>query len=359
MIIPAHLNFFSIEECGLYKHGDNTSKSLGPEETFDLIYEWVKGKPMEETIPWDPAGTRNGNSKFYCHDYFKCEESGDYLFVLWKSDTDSSGTILGAAASAETGHSKVVAHTENYNGGKVIWGRPCYYWIIPKLRSVVSIKIDHSVCDSGLFQDWVSKCITNKIKHQNKKKTETPCGQARFEFVASSESSSYKHSFRFNVHLRSISTGSAQLQELASRVTHIVLRDTIKLGEGFDERPSWVKLFDKIPHVSVKPKAKTRQIEVRAEAKPTVKEIKEIIEKFSREERRSRDWNNIGFETDKGTVWVDRYRLHETLNFNKEQSSVFTAADMYSRLNQHREKVLEKIEVQENTQKMRSASGGS
>lgn len=157
MIIPAHLNFFSIDECGLYKQGDIVPKALDAAETFELIYQWVRGKPMEDTIPWDPESTKNGMAKCYCHDFYKSEDTGEFFFVLWKSETDSAGTIWGAQASAKTGSSSVVEYTDSYKGKKVIWGRPCYYWIIPKLNTVVSIKLDNSVCDSGLFQDWVAK----------------------------------------------------------------------------------------------------------------------------------------------------------------------------------------------------------
>lgn len=97
MIVPGHLNFFSIEECGLYKHGSKVAKGLEVLETFDLIYQWVKGKPIEDTIPWDPSTSRSDEAKCYCHDIYKCEDSGEFLLVLWKSDTNSSGSIWGGA----------------------------------------------------------------------------------------------------------------------------------------------------------------------------------------------------------------------------------------------------------------------
>lgn len=341
MIIPAHLNFFSMDECGLYKQGDKTAKALGVEETFELIYEWVKGKPMEDTIPWDPKESKSGLAKCYCHDFYKCEESEEYVFVLWKSDSDGAGSIWGAQASAQTGSSNVVEYTNNFKSAKkMIWGRPCYYWVIPKLNTVVSIKLDHSVCDSNLFMEWVTKCITNRVAHENKVKSQTETGQIRFEFKDVGELSSQRYSYRFDVRLRSVNTGNAQLSELASRVTHIIRRDTIQLNVGHDDRPAWVKIFDTVSYVPAKPKAKTRQIEIRAEAKPSAKEIKEIIEKFAREERKRTDWNNVGFMTDKGEVWADKYRLHETVNFNKEASTVFPAADIHARLTAAKDRVL-------------------
>lgn len=180
-----------------------------------------------------------------------------------------------------------------------------------------------------------------------KKKTETTKGQTRFEFTDPNDISAARYAFRFDVHLRNLNTGSSELQELASRVTHIIQRNTIQLNSGTDERPSWIKIFDNIPYLPVKPQAKTRQIEVRAEAKPTAAEIKKIIETFANEERKGSPWNNVGFETDKGNVWVDRYRLHSTVHFSKEASTVFPASDLHARLLADREKILKGVIIDE------------
>lgn len=307
---------------------------------------------MDDTIPWDPSQMRSNAPKCYCHDFYKDEDTGEYLFVLWKSDSDSTGTIWGAQAGAPSGESGVVEYTDNYRGRKVIWGRPCYYWIIPALNTIVSIKVDHSVCDSQLLQDWVSRCITNRVPHKSKKKTTTETGQIRFEFTEAADLARY--AFRFDVKLRSLHTGSAQLQDLALRVTHIIRRDTIRV-EGRDDRADWVKMFDRIPRLPPKPRAKSRQVEIRAEAKPTAAEIKQIIETFAVEDRKRSDWNNVGFATDTGDVWVDRYRLNESINFVKDAPNVFTASEMHSRLAAEREGLLKAI-VRDNRRK--AGAGG-
>lgn len=356
MHINAHLNYFSIEECGLYKHSKKEPQGLLEPEVFDLIYNWVKGKAMEDTIPWDPKTAKSGLAKCYCHDVYHCDENEEFLFVLWKSDTDSNGSILGAQAGAETGKSSVVEYTDNYRGKKMIWGRPAYYWILPKLKLIVSIKVEHSVCDSGLLQEWITKSITNRIQHPNKKIVQTETGQVRFEFTDGSDITTSKYAFRFDAHLKSINTDATELRDIASRVTHIIRRDTIKLNTGIDERPSWVKMFDNIPYLPAKQKAKTRQIEVKAEARPSAYEIKQIIEKFAKENRKRSDWDNVGFQTDTSTIWVDRYRLHESISLETEVGAVFSAADLFDRLDRKRDFLLRNVYAALKTDKRRAAS---
>ncbi|MBL0423462.1 hypothetical protein JI739_24245 [Ramlibacter sp. AW1] len=348
MIIPAHLNFFQITACGLHKRDSEDSFGIDAAETFQLIYDWVAGKPLEDTIPWDPATGRSGTPKCYCHDVYKCDDSGEYLFVLWKSEGQGGGSILGAQATAPTGNSQVIEYTENYRGKKVIWGHPAYYWIVPALNTVISVKFENSVCDSTMLQDWVSKCITNRVTHPNKVRTETDAGFVRFAFTTPDKNPLVKYSYRFDVHLRSLSTEAAEMTDLAHRITHVVRRETIRLQGGTDDRAGWVKMFDQVPYLPTKPKAKTRQVEVRAEAKPSTKEIKEIIEKFARESRKRSDWDNVGFETDSGTVWVDRYRLHETVHVNKSSSAtVMSASDMHAQLAKNRDRLLKSIQKDE------------
>ncbi|PZQ66827.1 MAG: hypothetical protein DI563_22490 [Variovorax paradoxus] len=356
MIITGHLNFFSIAECGLYKHGAHRAAALGPAETFDLIYRWVQGRPMEDTLPWDPDFSKTNASKCYCHDFYKDDDTGEFMFVLWKSDSDAAGTIWGAQAAARTGESAVVEYKDDYKGKKVIWGRPCYYWVLPEQNIIVSVKVDHSVCDSQLLQEWVNKCITLRVPHHHRKKSTTNTGQVRFEFLKDGDLARY--AYRFDVKLMSLSTGSAQMQNLAAKVTHIIRRETVKTV-GTDDRSKWVKMFDGIPVLPPKPKAKTRQIEVRAEAKPSASEIKEIIEQFAKEDRKKSDWNNVGFATDKGDVWVDRYRLNESLNFHQDAPGVFSAAEMFGRLAAAKSDLFKAIERDKKLVKKTIAGAGA
>ncbi|MCF2784758.1 hypothetical protein, partial [Klebsiella pneumoniae] len=82
-----HLNFFKVNKCGLYKVNDNNTYGLELSETFDLIQDWVGTKSLALTIPWDPKEKPN-RSKCYCKDIYKDENTGDFLIMLWKSDTD-------------------------------------------------------------------------------------------------------------------------------------------------------------------------------------------------------------------------------------------------------------------------------
>jgi hypothetical protein len=351
MITSGHMNFFEVSQCGLYKNGSPKSYGLELGETFESIMNWLEKKPMAATLPWE-SNKRSDGVKCYCHDIYKSETTGDFVIVLWKSGTDSNGTLLGAQEDKSAGEGKVIEYTNEYAGKKVIWGRPCYYWVIPALNTIVSIKFEHSVCDSQLFQDWVSTAITNLVKHPNKVKEYTEQGHARLYFTDNTQPSTVRFRYGFSMSLKSLDTADSKLAVLASKITHIIRRQTIELHLK-DEREQWLRILDGVPYL--KPKATTkkrRQIEVRAEANPTAAEVKQIIETYAVENRKSTDWDNVGFETDSHeTIWVDRYRLKNKVEYNYG-NGVIPAFNLFEQINRKRSTYLAPIkrDTEESTQ---------
>ena len=339
MIITGHMNYFNVNKCGLYRQGLSTPKGIDLTETFQLITNWVHGKPLANTLPWN-AQFRQGASQCYCKDIYTSEDNGDVVLVLWKSDTASNGTILGAPEDAKTGEGDVIEYTGDHKGKKMIWGRPMYYWIIPSKQLVVSIKFEHSVCDSQLFQDWISAAITNRVDHTGKKKELTETGQTRISFADGTIGGDYRYRYMFDVSLKTEDTASATMTALASSVTHIIKRETVTIVTS-DERAQWVRFFDNFPLIKPAPNAKTRQIEIKAEARPTAAQIKEIIETYAKDNRQPGEWDNVGFGTaDRQTIWVDRYRLKHAIAYEVPKEQVITAVDLHEAINSRRENFL-------------------
>ncbi|MDR8246750.1 hypothetical protein FPK89_20145, partial [Acinetobacter baumannii] len=158
----------------------------------------------------------------------------------------------------------------------------------PELETIVSIKFDHSICDSELFQDYVHSSITNRVKHSKRVKNKTEKGYIRLS--NSDDDDLYRYMYRFDMKVRSLETTHTELGKLIPKITHIVRRETIIINPN-DARADWLKTFSTlVPFVSGKKNTRTRQIEIKAEAKPSLNEVKEIIEKYSSEDREKRLW---------------------------------------------------------------------
>lgn len=348
-----HMNFFSINKCGLYKLGSEETYGCEVDETFSLIHDWVAGKSLSETMPWDERSKTN-MAKCYCHDVYKDDATGDYLLVLWKSEADYNGVLWGAREDGKIGQSSVVKYSNNYRGSKVVWGRPCYYWVVPEFNTIVSIKFENSLCDAPLFQEYIVSCINNRVKHPKRIKEKTEAGFVRIS--CSDDDNPYKYRYSFNMRLKSLDTTHAELGKIVPKITHIIKRETIRIDPK-NEREDWVRIFNHlVPYVSGKSRVHKRQIEVRAEAKPSVNEVREIIEKYSVEDREKRDWDNVGFQTDSGVTWVDKYRMRDIVYMPVDSDNVFTAVDLYLKINEKRNKFLKPFIDEYNKEKQ--AIGG-
>lgn len=363
-----YINFFKVDLCGLYlfsSKNDNASYGLEIDETFRSIMDWANKRPFSETIPWKPH-SRSNVSNCYLKDIYHDEENGDYFLVLWKSDSAKEG-VMGAEEDGVMGKGKVYKHSNKIGNKSVIWGRPCYYWICPSLNLVLSIKFNHSMCDAQLFEDYVTYAIKNKVPNPLRKVTHND-KSISISFNLKGQSSSLY--YRFKKSLIILKDTTKKLRQIAPNITHMIKRETV-IVHSKDERAEWVKLFDNLPFLSARSKSKTRKIEFRVEARPSIQQLEEIIKIDMLESQNtdklntsntvqsvnpSRDeWDNIGFTDGTDTVWLDKYRLKETIRIIGKKNELIYAAELADAVSKKRNKILGLIQVGDESETTASA----
>jgi hypothetical protein len=287
-------------------------------------------------MPWDQT-SRPNKPKCYCKQIVK-SENGDFFIVLWKSETDGSGALYGIGEDDKPGEGGVIKRDSKVKGKNVIWGRPCYYWVIPELNTIASIKFDHSNCDAELFSDFVKSCIENRVSHPSRVKSRTDTGKIR---ISHEDDVGNKYLYRFDMSLMAPETSTAEFDNLAKSVTGIIKREII-LVNSEDERAEWLRFFNnKIPQIKAKPKAKKRKIEIRAEAKPSADQIKSIIEQHAKDTRKATEWTNVGFSLENGQqVWVDHYRLKDKIQILGISPSDISAKSVEQHIEKRRDRFI-------------------
>ncbi|MCF1958504.1 hypothetical protein L1K40_28450, partial [Escherichia coli] len=107
------ITFFEVERLGFYQYKDQEDKdskskrtikqSISEAEILDNLFNWVNGNSFENTLPL--IDDERLKKKVFCRNAYKCNDSGDYFFVLWKSELDGNGNIQGVDASASVSSS--------------------------------------------------------------------------------------------------------------------------------------------------------------------------------------------------------------------------------------------------------------
>lgn len=342
MLQSGHINFFNVDKCGLYSFAGKNPVALTLPDTFKKLTDWAEGRTFETTNPWDPKKNKN-KTPCYCHKVHFDKVTGDYLLVLWKGENDKHGPLYGMTIAADgKPESKPIKQADKPKKGKVVWGRPCYYWVIPETQCIASIKFENSRCDSNMFQDWVAGSMNFRVDLPEYKKVTTDTGLVRLQF-SEDENHPYKYYYQFDLSLRTLSTSSAPLKELEKKVTHIIRKETVSLNVK-DERKGWVKTFGEIvlPYASNKD-SKSRKVELTVEARPTVEEIKDIIERFGSTSDNA-DGDDVGFVLDNGrTVWAKQYRHSETFSIDDDGNDILDAEHLYATLSANRSRYLAPI----------------
>lgn len=302
-----YLNFFDIELSGLYSIQRRSSKDIFSEshglstrEVFRGIKTWVAGRQFKETSPWASIGkTGDDPVMCYCRE-IKELDNGDFMLVLWKHDPSDTRGFRGLELGSDgrpTGN--YINNSASATGDNVVWGHPCYYWILSNESVVVSIKFEDSKCDTDLMKKWVSHCVRYRIKFDGFNSRQPGESDTKIFFSTPSSPERFNLIYRFSVRLREFKTNEDTLMSICARTKHMLLRNEVVVSsvasaaedeavaskkKGLDKAN--VEIFDYFQNFIRKyfvggaqeDREETRRVEVKIEATPSIEQLKELME---------------------------------------------------------------------------------
>jgi len=349
------VSFFNVTECGYYK-GQGKDKILDSgnlDETLRDVWRWLKDrKSFSDTIPWDIEDAP-GRTQVYCKSVEFNNDTGDSLFVFWKRFGDESGDFNGILANSTLGGNKgeSVKLDKNVKGQEVIYGQPMYYWFIPEFDLIASIKFSKSLAATELVVSYLKWCINLRVENETKMIKESlmnhpKTGKQITVKNVSFQSRNGDYPVKFDLEAKSkiLSIEQSDLERLAKKITHIVIRETISTSVK-DERKVFFKLFDKITEEKIE-KYNKKQVEIISEVDLTSDELKSMLEIYQEEIDKSKGWNDIGFKTDGNngsTKWFGSFmeKTHVIMNpVDLIDNNFYEAGKLMRALNHDRKKLL-------------------
>lgn len=336
------ISFFEIRECGFYriKQGKNELATGGVADSLHSIRSWLKDKELENTLPWD-KNSNISKTKIYCESSSFNKVTNDFLFVFWKDVGDDDGNVKGLLAKGAVSQSttKAIKINKQSGGNDYIYGNPMYYWFIPEYNLIASIRLPNSLASLDSALDYIKKCTDYRIPRSHRKVSTN----VHFNHFANknieaksvnyrSEDDSYSMKFKITAHTKELSAYKVDAQNLAKKITHLVIRDTISTTRNEDKgMDSSIKLWNRIRGVQTRHRM-TKEVELIEDANLSAEELLGIISVYQ-QDIKSGGWNNIGFKTEgikSTTKWFGKYveRQHITLSPDQKQEDVYYPANI-------------------------------
>ena len=335
------ITFFDLEKFGFYRVRNKRDSEDYDVDTKDLLFRlnnWLEGKHFQNTVPWgDKGGSFN---KIYCQSYCFDEKTGDFVLVLIKSVGAENGGVKGIKINSLVGidSNDTVTSGDGLNTKEVAWGQVMYYWFIPSMNKMASIRFSDSVSDiNGL-----SKYIREWVKYRCDKYQGDIGESIRIRSDGTESRSSirqlYKHKgdglngkkdnfsfqFRFLAKQLKLKTGVKNLDSIYSQVTHLVFRSTVTVHT--EDRRGFTKLMDRYlpfagfnaPKVDEKTGKipRIKEYEVTINESPSLDELENIFQEYNEEYNELDVWNNVGLKLNgrsKDTLWLNEYVVKEDI----------------------------------------------
>lgn len=334
------ITFFNVKSCGFYRLKDKKSVHVEGtmSEIIDLLYNWLKGRDFDQTIPWDIKAHVN-RTRIYCKSAYIHEQTKDAVFVFWKQFGEDNGNLNGILAKSKVDDKGVDTHKvkARIKGQNVILGEPMYYWYIPEYNLMASIKFPHSLTDTESVCSYIKKCIDLRINNPRKIQSESRFFNhlAGREIVTKnvtykSEDGSYSLSFKIDAEMKELSINDASLANLARRITHLVVRESISSSREI-EKDSLFTMFDKLTRNKHGSMSRSKQVEIVSEEHFDADGLASILATYNSDHEPDSKWDNVGFKIDgidKPTKWFDRYVDRKKIfvrEDDKKEGSYFSA----------------------------------
>lgn len=357
------VTFFDINAFGFYRLKRNAKeldyKFGSIEEVFEDLKQWLNGKKIEETIPWN-IQTHPLRSKTYCRGVAIDPDTKDIVMVMLRAVGDKSGDLHGVKVGSDVGSdaSETVKAGTDVEGEEVIWGEPCYYWIIPELNKMASIIFTHSGADTIRFCNYITTHVNNngrvnavrrqstteRVHHLN---PDLNIKTVKTSFTYEEDSKAYNCLFKFDFEQTKIRTAIRNLAEMIPHITQTIIRDTTTTRLP-DERGPLLRLaseylpslFGEHPELQA-----PKRIEVWIDGAPSEEEIAQLFAQRTDDT----DWADVGFKIKDSNipVWLTKYIVKSTLAIDSDGLSHYSPQKLLSEINLVRQDLLESIRVQD------------
>lgn len=346
------VTFFNVINSGFIPYGD-VPPSLSYDKVnlnnvLNALYDWLKepNRDFQNTSPLNKTDGRL-DSKTYCKSIYKCQETNDLFFVLWKSTTDGNGNIQGVDPESvvDDKSNDTTLLDEKHTGKKLIWGLPSYYWYVADLNIFATIKFPHSCVDKTLFERYIRDFVLFRMKSLPNRRefliNRESINKRDFHFYQVTFGDENGIRFRFRIDSKQLikQSGEEYFSQYLRQYKYVVIRDTISAIDSDNEKCWFSSLLKNKPNI------KTKQIEVIMPADLDNNALKDFYEYYEERKMSSSEWNNIGFreERDSATKWCNEFIARDFVSCNlsnKDSDNHLSALKLCEIVNQSRTRLL-------------------
>lgn len=364
------ITFFDITACGFYRLKKNPEeldyKFGGLTGVLDDLESWLKNKNFEQTLPWNKS-EQPLRTRVYSRGLVRDNKTKDAVIVLYREVGNGNGIHGIKVGSKVSGDSKGTIRAGREHGeDKIIWGEPCYYWIIPELNKIASIRFPHSFADTYLFAQYFIQHVNNNSKLGTRKKSKRTFESAKTpgrtvdvittKFQHKDGDKEINCIFKFMLEETKLKAAKENFERLRSKITHTLIKDTTVVNEK-DTRQPLLKLTsvalasligennrNKLigaPPVLEQP----RRIEVKIDGAPSSDELKNLFDMRGDES----EWD-VGFLlADRANpVWLSSYVARTKLPIHDSDGfEHYSAKFLLDEINKIRDDLISEVKYAE------------
>lgn len=310
----ARVTFYSVAKCGFYKRGEKQPSFGGLADTFQQLADWSNGLELSLTKLLDP-GIDADTMPVYVLEMVPCGTG--WVLACWNEVPSADGNITSVSKNSIVGAPQVHLNELVENS---IPGYATYFWVIPELNVIASIKFSDFTTGLRAMSGYISDFLTleskyaidaNDVEDQpyiagytDKEDNVPTAAKPRFKLIAFSKKGRRAYLLENHDKIKKVlRVGRVTLENVVDRTT---FQSLVRFLRG-----------DPTRHQDIEVGVRSARVEL--QFTPSEEELMEMIAADDADDDGSR-WEDLGFELngEEGTIWLNRSRASDTFSLNVE-----------------------------------------
>lgn len=290
------LKFYTIERCGYYRYGSDTSYLTDISDTLDDLKSWISNKTLSETKTTNILTAATEKLPVYCVGVEK-SVNNTYLLVTWNEIASTNGNV--ASINKDEPVATASSHVEQTRlpDGNIP-GFATYFWFIPDENILATIKFGHIEnghigmnCLIKGFLTRYSKYTVGRIIPIEEREDESA---QEYEILGYGNTTAYDNQLHpyFNSKLKRLAGKIDYIKNQRTNISKMIRKTTLSTTVT-NELTLFEELMYKIGMSSAP--ALNEEVELKYEIKtqPSSQELEDIISSWQNDHEQV--WDDVGF----------------------------------------------------------------
>lgn len=283
----AKIAFYQIDSCGYYAWREQEPAFGELEDILNQLQHWGAGKQLAETKTYE---VEEGATELPTYLFDLSGGADDWLLTTWNETESSSGQTASVLGTSSVGNPQVTMRDIPEGG---IPGFATYFWIIPSLSLLATVRFQHRLAGKKSMQQYIESYLATCSDHVVYTAPDQDTDVQIAGYQATHGAPARHLTPRFATSACRIPSKIDTIRRRIGEIRKVIKKTTLDLNRP-EELSQWQALMRTMKISEQGPRPDEVKVRYEVNTPTTEQDLDRMIEQWQ-QDHSSRRWDDYGF----------------------------------------------------------------